>query len=87
MCALHCAQLLHTILHRTDPIVFPPYPPDNHHCSDDVYLREGGGLDWSEPDKREYPLLTVTADVRQATFILFGVLTGLKTAIFQLKQI
>jgi len=17
---------------------FPPYPPDNHHCSDDVYL-------------------------------------------------
>ena len=23
MCALHCAQLLHTILHRTDLIVFP----------------------------------------------------------------
>jgi len=22
MCALHCAQLLHTILHRTDLIVF-----------------------------------------------------------------
>ena len=20
----------------------PPYPPDNYHCSDDVYLREGG---------------------------------------------
>jgi len=20
---------------------FPSYPPDNHHCSDDVYLREG----------------------------------------------
>jgi len=24
VCALHCAQLLHTILHRTDLIVFPP---------------------------------------------------------------
>jgi len=23
MCALHCAQLLHTILHRTDLIIFP----------------------------------------------------------------
>ena len=22
----------------------PSYPPDNHHCSDDVYLREGGGV-------------------------------------------
>jgi len=24
------------------PDSFPPYPPDNHHYSDDVYLREGG---------------------------------------------
>jgi len=34
VCALHCAQLLHTILHRTDLIIFPliSYPPDNHHC-------------------------------------------------------
>jgi len=23
------------------PDNFPPYPPDNHHSSDDVYLREG----------------------------------------------
>ena len=30
MCALHCAQLLHTILHRTDPDNFPSCPPDNH---------------------------------------------------------
>jgi len=22
-CALHCAQLLHTVLHRTDLIIFP----------------------------------------------------------------
>ena len=24
------------------PDNFSSYPPDNHHCSDDVYLREGG---------------------------------------------
>jgi len=24
------------------PDSFPPYPPDDHHSSDDVYLREGG---------------------------------------------
>ena len=24
------------------PDSFPPYPPDNHHISNDVYLREGG---------------------------------------------
>jgi len=41
VCALHCAQLLHTILHKT-PDNFPSYSPDNHHCSDDVYLRKGG---------------------------------------------
>jgi len=29
-------------LYRTDLITFPPYPPDNHHCADDVYLKEGG---------------------------------------------
>ena len=24
---------------------FPSYPPDNHHCSDDDYLTEGGDLE------------------------------------------
>jgi len=43
--------LLHTILHRTDLIVFPPYPPDDHHCSDDVYLREGGEWSWISNNK------------------------------------
>ena len=41
--------MLHTILHRTDLIVFPPYPPDNHHMSDDVYLREGGSVEQRAP--------------------------------------
>jgi len=44
MCALHCAQLLHTIT-QNRPDNFPSSPPDNHHCSDDVYLRERGGGD------------------------------------------
>ena len=43
VCALHCAQLLHTILHRTDLIIFP-LTLHNHHYSDDVYLREGGDM-------------------------------------------
>ena len=35
-----CIALLHAILHRT-PDNLPSYPPDNHHCSEDVCLREG----------------------------------------------
>jgi len=31
-----------TIVAQNRPDNFPSYPPDNHHCSDDVYLREGG---------------------------------------------
>jgi len=30
-----------TIVAQNRPDNFPPYPPDNHHNSDDVYLREG----------------------------------------------
>jgi len=43
MC-VHTA-LCTTVAHNTaqnKPDNFPSYPPDNHHCSDDVYLREGG---------------------------------------------
>jgi len=36
-----CTSVAHNIeQNRSDN--FPSYPPDNHHCSDDVYLREGG---------------------------------------------
>jgi len=31
-----------TIVAQNKPDSYPPYPPDNHHCSDDVDLREGG---------------------------------------------
>ena len=34
-----CTIVAHNIA-QNRPDNFPPYPPDNHHCSDDVYLRE-----------------------------------------------
>jgi len=40
-----CTALCTTVAHHTAqnrPDNFPSYPPDNLHCSDDVYLREGG---------------------------------------------
>ena len=41
MCIALCTIVAHNIAqNRHDN--FPSYPPDNHHCSDDVYLREGG---------------------------------------------
>ena len=41
MCIALCTIVAHNIAQNT-PDNFPSYPPDNHHCSDDVYLREGG---------------------------------------------
>jgi len=40
VCIALCTIVAHNIA-RNRPDSFPPYPPDNHHCSDDVYLREG----------------------------------------------
>jgi len=31
-----------TIVAQNRPDSFPPYPPDDHHSSDDVYSKEGG---------------------------------------------
>ena len=41
MCIALCTIVAHNIA-QNRPDSFPPYPPDNHHYSDDVYLREGG---------------------------------------------
>ena len=41
VCIPLCTIVAHNIA-QNRPDSFPPYPPDNHHCSDDVYLREGG---------------------------------------------
>ena len=41
VCIALCTIVAHNIA-QNRPDSFPPYPPDNDHCSDDVYLREGG---------------------------------------------
>ena len=41
VCIALCTIVAQNIA-QNRPDSFPPYPPDNHHCSDDVYLREGG---------------------------------------------
>ena len=41
MCTALCTIAAHNIA-QNRPDSFPSYPPDNHHCSDDVYLREWG---------------------------------------------
>jgi len=69
MCASHCAQLLHTILHRIDN--FPSYPPDNHHCSDDVYLREGESHHQNvsvRATRSVSPRLTPSVTIRRSLF-------------------
>jgi len=43
VCIALCTIVAHNIA-QNRPDNFPPYPPDNHHNSDDVYLREGGVL-------------------------------------------
>jgi len=43
VCIALCTIVAHNIA-QNRPDSFPPYPPDNHHCSDDVYLREGEGV-------------------------------------------
>jgi len=40
VCIALCTIVAHSIA-QNRPDSFPSYPPDNHHCSDDVYLREG----------------------------------------------
>ena len=43
VCIALCRIVVHNIAYNR-PDNFPSYPPDNHHCSDDVSLREGGTL-------------------------------------------
>ena len=43
VCIALCTIVAHNIA-QNRPDSFPPYPPDDHHSSDDVYLREGGDL-------------------------------------------
>jgi len=44
VCVALCTIVAHNVA-QNRPDNFPSYPPDNYHCSDDVYLREGGKVD------------------------------------------
>jgi len=68
VCIALCTIVAHNIAqNRHDN--FPSYPPDNHHCSDDVYLREEGCiLVAGEP----FMLKLCSADVKEWTFFWFG---------------
>ena len=48
-----CTIVAHNIA-QNRPDNFPSYSPDNHHCSDDVYLREGGGGLGSDQSRPSY---------------------------------
>jgi len=41
VCIALCTTVAHNIA-QNRPDNFPFYSPDNHHCSDNAYLREGG---------------------------------------------
>ena len=56
VCIALCTIVAHNIA-QNRPDSFPPYPPDNHHCSDDVYLMEGGIL-LEQSFTARMPLLT-----------------------------
>ena len=43
VCIALCTIVAHNIA-QNRPDSFPPYPPDDHHSSDDVYLMEGGAI-------------------------------------------
>jgi len=55
VCIALCRIVAHNIA-QNRPDSFPPYPPDNHHCSDDVYLREGGNKVSSKCSNSASPL-------------------------------
>jgi len=49
VCSSRCTIVAHNTP-QNRPDNFPSCPPDNHRCSDDVYLREGGGLNIKRKD-------------------------------------
>ena len=42
VCTVLCTIIVAHNIAQNRPDNFPSYPPDNHHCSDDVHLRKGG---------------------------------------------
>ena len=59
VCIALCTIVAHNIA-QNRPDSFPPYPPDNHHSSDDVYLREGGSLTYKVLAHNQLLYLTIS---------------------------
>ena len=69
MCALHCAQLLHTILHKTDLIIFPLALQTITFPMKSIWGKGGGRcglIKWGRGDRndshefhRDYPVITL----------------------------
>ena len=68
VCIALCTIVAHNIA-QNRPDSFPPYPPDNHHCSDDVHLREGGGATERPTDRRRY---SVRCGVIMCNYVGYG---------------
>jgi len=58
VCIALCTIVAHNAA-KNRPDNFPSYPTDNHHCSDDVYLRKGAGIR-SEKNQRQTLKLDTT---------------------------
>jgi len=58
VCIALCTIVAHNIA-QNRPDSFPPYPPHNHHISDDVYLREGGYVPPRTWKEEEMVVITV----------------------------
>jgi len=59
VCIALCTIVAHNIA-QNRPDNFPPYPPDKHHSSDDVYLREGG-IHFQKAGEKNKPKLVLIA--------------------------
>ena len=56
VCIALCTIVAHNIA-QNRPDSFPPYPPDDHHSSDDVYLTEGGAGSAGAPAANDFSAL------------------------------
>ena len=73
VCIALCTIVAHNIA-QNRPDSFPLYPPDNHHCSDDVYLREGGKHNRSRQSERHKTQSKI--ENRQVVVALYNVWCG-----------
>jgi len=72
VCSSLCTIDAHNIA-QNRPDNFPSCPPDNHHCSDDVYLRERG-----EALEREPRRLALVASIKVRNGLIIVKVTNVR---------